>query len=94
MRVYPKVSRLSHNKINNNNKHSLRSNTKVYGNKTHYSDSQNSVTTAPSDRELYHLLFSLQTVSTDTFGYTLILYILQLKLQQAFHQYDKNNITM
>jgi hypothetical protein len=35
--VYPKVSGLSHNKINNNNnnKHSLRSNTKGYGGKTH-----------------------------------------------------------
>jgi hypothetical protein len=32
----------------NNNKHSLRSNTKGYGSKTHYSDSQNSDTTAPS----------------------------------------------
>jgi len=39
-RVYPKVSGLSHNDINdynnrNNNKHSLRSNTKCYGVKTH-----------------------------------------------------------
>jgi hypothetical protein len=33
-RVYPKVSGLSHNEINNN-KHSLRSNTKSYGGKTH-----------------------------------------------------------
>jgi hypothetical protein len=35
--VYPKVSGLSHNEINNdnNNKHSLRSNTKGYGGKTH-----------------------------------------------------------
>jgi hypothetical protein len=32
--VYPKVSGLSHNEINNNNKHSLRSNTKGYGCKT------------------------------------------------------------
>jgi hypothetical protein len=55
MRVYLKVSGLSHNEINNNNKHSLRSNAKGYGGKTHYSDSQNSDTTAPSGRELYHL---------------------------------------
>jgi hypothetical protein len=36
-RVYPKVSGLSHNEINNkkNNKHSLRSKTKGYGGKTH-----------------------------------------------------------
>jgi hypothetical protein len=34
--VYPKVSGLSHNEINNkNNKHSLRNNTKGYGGKTH-----------------------------------------------------------
>jgi len=53
-RVYPKVSGLSHNEIsNNNNKHTLRSNTKCYGGKTHYTDSQNSVTTVPSGRELY-----------------------------------------
>jgi hypothetical protein len=40
------------NEINNNNKHSLRSNTKGYGGKTHWTDSQNSDTTAPSGREL------------------------------------------
>jgi hypothetical protein len=34
-RLYPKVSGLSHDEINNNNKHSLRSNTKGYGVKTH-----------------------------------------------------------
>jgi hypothetical protein len=33
-KVYPKVSGLSHDEINNN-KHSLRSNTKCYGGKTH-----------------------------------------------------------
>jgi hypothetical protein len=33
----------------------LRSNTKGYGGKAHYTDSQNSDTTAPSGRELYHL---------------------------------------
>jgi hypothetical protein len=60
------------NEINNNNKHSLRSNTKGYGGKTHYTDSQNSDTTAPSGRELYYLQFSLQAASPETFGYTLI----------------------
>jgi len=55
-RVYPKVSGLSHKEIYAfNNKYSLRSNTKGYGGKTHYTDSQNSDTTAPSCRELYHL---------------------------------------
>jgi hypothetical protein len=39
-RVYPKVSGLSHNEIYAyNNKHSLRSNTKGYGGKTHRTDS-------------------------------------------------------
>jgi hypothetical protein len=72
-RVYPKVSGLSHNEINNNNnKHSLRSNTKGYGDKTQYTDSQNSDTTAPSGRELYHLQFSLQLASPETSGYTLV----------------------
>jgi hypothetical protein len=61
------------NDINyNNNKHSLRSNTKGYGGKTHYTDSQNSDTTAPSGIELYHLHFSLQAASLETFEYTLI----------------------
>jgi hypothetical protein len=56
------------NEINNNKyKHSLGSNTKVYGGKTHQTDSQNSDTTAPSGRELYHLQFSLQTASPVTF---------------------------
>jgi hypothetical protein len=52
--------------------YSLRSNTKGYGGKTHYADSQNSDTTAPSGRELYHLQFSLQAASPETFGYTLV----------------------
>jgi hypothetical protein len=48
----------------------LRSNTKGYGGKTHQTDSQNSNTTAPSGTELYHLQFSLQAASPETFGYT------------------------
>jgi hypothetical protein len=55
-----------------NNKRTLRSNIKGYGGKTHYTVSQNSDTTAPSGRELYHLQFSLQATSPETFGYTLI----------------------
>jgi hypothetical protein len=71
--VYPKVSGLSHDEINTiTNKHLLRSNTKYYGGKTHNTDSQNSDTTAPSGRELYHLQFSLQAASPETFGYTLV----------------------
>jgi hypothetical protein len=31
-------------------------------------------TTAPSDRELHHLEFSLQAAGPDTFGYTLVGY--------------------
>jgi hypothetical protein len=61
------------NEINNNkNKHSLESNTKAYGGKTRQTDSQNSDTTTPSGRELYHLQFSLQAASPETFGYTLV----------------------
>jgi hypothetical protein len=74
-RVYPKVSGLNHNEINNNNNNNeylLRSNTKGYGGKTHYTDSQNSDTTAPSGKEFYHLQFSLRPASPETFGYTLL----------------------
>jgi hypothetical protein len=56
----------------NNNKHSLKSNTKGYGGKTHYTDSQNSDITAPSGRELYHLQFTRQVASPEAFGYTLV----------------------
>jgi hypothetical protein len=56
-----------------NNKHSLRRNTKDYGVKTHYTGPQSSDTTALSGRELYHLQFSLQAASPETFGYTLSL---------------------
>jgi hypothetical protein len=67
MRMYPKVSRLSHNEIYAyNNKHSLRSNTKGYGSKSHSTDSQNSNTTAPSGRDLYHLQFSVHAASPET----------------------------
>jgi len=52
----------------------LRCNREGYGGKTHYTDSQNSDTTAASGRELYHLKFSLQTASPETFGYTLVYY--------------------
>jgi hypothetical protein len=50
----------------------LSSNTNGYGCKTHYTDSQNSDTTAPGGRELYHLQFSLQAASPKTFGCTLV----------------------
>jgi hypothetical protein len=53
-------------------KHSLRSNTKGYGGRTHLTESQNSDTTAPIGRELYHLQFSLQAASPEAFGYTLV----------------------
>jgi uncharacterized protein YccT (UPF0319 family) len=70
--VYPKVSGLSHNEIYAyNNKHSLRNNTKGYGGKTHKNESQNSDTSAPSGRKLYHLQFWFQAASPETFGYTL-----------------------
>jgi len=55
-----------------NNKHSFRSNTNGYGCETHWTDSQNSYTTVCSGRGLYDLRFSLQAVSPETFGYTLV----------------------
>jgi hypothetical protein len=58
--------------MNNNNKHPLRSKIRGYEGKTHYTDSQNSDTTAPSDRELYNLQFLLQAASPETFGYALV----------------------
>jgi hypothetical protein len=60
------------NEINNNNKHSFRSNTKGYGGKTHLTDSYYSDTIAPSGRELYHSQFSLQAASPEIFGYTVV----------------------
>jgi hypothetical protein len=60
-----------------NNKHSLRSNTKGYGGKTHYTSSQNSGKTALSGRELFHLQFSLQVASPESFGYTLVLLLME-----------------
>jgi hypothetical protein len=69
--VYPKVSGMIRNEIYAyNNKHSLRGNTKGYGVKIHYTDSQNSNIIAPNGRELYHLQFSLQAASSETFEYT------------------------
>jgi hypothetical protein len=53
---------------NNKTKHLLRSNANGYGGKTHYTDSQDSDTTARSGREPYHLQFSLQAASPETFG--------------------------
>jgi len=49
-----------YNENKNSNKHSLRSSTKGYGGKTHYTDSQAINTTAPCGRALYHLQLSLQ----------------------------------
>jgi hypothetical protein len=62
----------NNNSSSSSSKHSLRSNTKCYGGKTHYTDSQNSDITAPNGRELYHSQFSLQPASPGTFGYTLV----------------------
>jgi len=41
---------------------------------------QNSDTTAPSGRELYHLQFSLQEASPGTFGYTLVYAYMEAEL--------------
>jgi len=50
--------------------YSLKSNTKGYGGKTYYTDPHNSDKIVPNGREIYHLQFSLQTASPETFGYT------------------------
>jgi len=71
--VYPKVSGLSHYEIYAYLwYYSLKSNTKGYGRNSHETDSQNSDTTAPSGRVLYYFQFSLQAVSPETSGYTLV----------------------
>jgi len=44
-----------------------------YVGKIHQTDSQNSNTTTYSGRQLYHLQFSLQSASPETFRYTLLL---------------------
>jgi hypothetical protein len=48
-------------------------------------DSLNSDTTAPSGRELYHLQFSLQVASPETFGYTLVFF--DLRKRKSLHGY-------
>jgi hypothetical protein len=66
--VYPKVPGLTHDEINNNNKHSLRTIQSVMAAKltrlTHK--------IAPNGRGLYHSQFSLQEASPETFGYILV----------------------
>jgi hypothetical protein len=69
-RIYPKVSGLSHNKIttiNTRQEETQRFMAEKLTRLTHKTD-----TTAPSGIELYHLQFSLQAASPETFGYTLI----------------------
>jgi hypothetical protein len=50
-----------------------------YGDKTHWTDPQNSDTTVSSGRELYHLQFSLQASSPETFGYTVVVLPVRMK---------------
>jgi hypothetical protein len=71
----------------------LRSNAKGYGGKTHCTDSQNSDTTEPSGRELYHLLFSLQAASSRTFGYTLVCGCSE-RVEVKFHPFYTSAIVM
>jgi hypothetical protein len=91
--VYPKVSGLSRNEIYvYNKKHSLRSNTKSYGGKTLYTDSQNSDTSAHSGTELYHLQFSLQAVSPGTFRYTLVPVIHPVNRAKVLSEFRHNTV--
>jgi len=68
-RMYPKVSGLSRDEVYAFLwYYYIRSNKKGYGGNTHHTDSQN--TQPHLVAELYHLQFSLQAASPDTFGYT------------------------
>jgi hypothetical protein len=69
------------NEIIRNNTHTLRSNTKGYGDKTHYTDSKNSDTTASSGRELYHLQFSLEAASPESFGYAIVKHVTETRCE-------------
>jgi hypothetical protein len=51
---------------------------------------RNSHKTAPSDRELFRLQFSLQAARPETFGYTL-LYITLRKVGSASNEQDHNS---
>jgi hypothetical protein len=64
-------------------------NTKDYGGKIHYTDSQNNDKSAPSGRELYHLQFSHQAASPETFGYTLALMNIYYKLRSNSTKFSK-----
>jgi hypothetical protein len=68
MRVYPKVSGLSHNEITTIN--ALRSKTNCYNGRTHSTESKNIDTSTSSGREPYHLQLSLQAANSETFWYT------------------------
>jgi hypothetical protein len=77
LRTHTKCNQKFPDRIDNeiyayNNKHSLGSNTKGCGGKTHYTDSQNNDATASSGKELYRLQFSLKVASPETSGYTLV----------------------
>jgi hypothetical protein len=50
---------------------------------------QNSDTTAPSGREVYHLQFSFWVASLDTFGYTLVQINAATAKQKQHKQTDK-----
>jgi len=50
----------------------LRSSTKGYGGKNHYTASKNSDINAHSGRKMYNSQFLLQAASPETFGYTLV----------------------
>jgi hypothetical protein len=69
------------NEVNNSNKHSLRSNTKSYGGKTH----KITIQLQPSCRKLYNLQLSLQAVGSETFGYTLICGITHIQSALGHH---------
>jgi hypothetical protein len=89
-RVYPKVSGLCHNEINNNNKHSLRTNTKGYGGKNHYTDSQNNDTAAPNGRKLYHLQYSPPGGLSGNFWIHLRMYVVENQGKESLEWVGKS----
>jgi len=68
--VYPKFSDWVRTKYTLTKKTLVEKQQKGYGGRTHYIDSQNGYTTAHTGRELYHLQFSLQAASPETFWYS------------------------
>jgi hypothetical protein len=71
MRVHPKVSGLSRNETTTNTH--WEATQRVMAAKLSILTHKIPIQPAPSGRDLYHLQFSLQAASPETFGYTLVI---------------------